>query len=113
MQPCLLRFFRYLLFRKGPPTDIDYCGLRLPGKRSTFCKLERKTANLNSSSSYQASLDSGEQIDMGMPFLYHDLRMLIFLAPALILAAIAQLWVRSAYARGQAIAASMSGFLAA
>lgn len=49
---------------------------------------------------------------MGMPFFY-DIRMLLFLAPALILAAIAQWWVRSAYARGQAIAAGMTGFLAA
>ena len=48
---------------------------------------------------------------MGMPFI--DLRMLIFLAPALILAAIAQFWVRSAYAKGQSIAATMSGFMAA
>jgi uncharacterized protein len=48
---------------------------------------------------------------MGMPFI--DLRMLIFLAPALILAAIAQFWVRSAYAKGQSIAAKMSGFMAA
>jgi Zn-dependent membrane protease YugP len=50
---------------------------------------------------------------MGMPFLYYDLRMLIFLAPALILAAIAQWWVSSAYARAQRIAASISGFMAA
>jgi len=48
-----------------------------------------------------------------MPFFYYDLRMLIFLAPALILAAIAQLWVRSAYAKGQSIPAKMSGFMAA
>src|SRR5262249_28602949 len=45
-----------------------------------------------------------------MPFF--DLRYLIFLAPALILAAIAQMWVRSAYAKGQSIATNMSGFLA-
>jgi uncharacterized protein len=50
---------------------------------------------------------------MGTPFLYYDLRMLIFLAPALILAAIAQMWVSSAYARAQRVAASLSGFMAA
>src|SRR5436190_14164359 len=50
---------------------------------------------------------------MGMPFLYYDLRMLIFLAPALILAAIAQMWVSSAYSRAQQIAAKLSGFMAA
>jgi Zn-dependent membrane protease YugP len=49
---------------------------------------------------------------MGMPLVF-DIRMLIFLAPALILAAIAQFWVRSAYARGHSIAATMSGFMAA
>lgn len=49
---------------------------------------------------------------MGMPFVY-DWRMLIFLAPALILAAIAQFWVRSAYARDQSIATGMTGFMAA
>src|SRR5213596_3670468 len=47
------------------------------------------------------------------PFLWMDLRYLIFLAPALILAAIAQMWVRSAYARGQSIATNISGFMAA
>jgi uncharacterized protein len=50
---------------------------------------------------------------MGMPFFYYNLRMLIFLAPALILAAIAQMWVSSAYARAQQIAAKLSGFMAA
>jgi uncharacterized protein len=50
---------------------------------------------------------------MGMPFYLYNLKMLLFLAPALILAAIAQLWVKSAYAKGQAIAAKMSGFMAA
>jgi len=38
---------------------------------------------------------------------------LLFLAPAFILAAIAQMWVRSAYARGQSIASDLTGFLAA
>jgi len=50
---------------------------------------------------------------MGMPFLFYDLRMLLFLAPAFILAAIAQMWISSAYARAQKIAASLSGFMAA
>jgi Zn-dependent membrane protease YugP len=49
---------------------------------------------------------------MGMPLIY-NLEMLLFLAPALILAVIAQMWVHSAYARGQSIPATMSGFLAA
>jgi Zn-dependent membrane protease YugP len=39
--------------------------------------------------------------------------MLLFLAPALILAFIAQMWVQSAYARGRNEPASMSGFMAA
>jgi len=47
------------------------------------------------------------------PFAFFDLRYLIFLAPALLLAAIAQMWVRSAYARGQSIATNLTGFLAA
>jgi uncharacterized protein len=49
---------------------------------------------------------------MGMPFFY-DLRLLIWTAPALILAALAQWWVSSAYARGRGVAARMSGFMAA
>ena len=47
------------------------------------------------------------------PFLWMDFRYLIFLAPALILAGIAQIWIRSAYARGQSIATDISGFMAA
>lgn len=43
----------------------------------------------------------------------YNLEMLLFLAPALILAFIAQMWVQSAYARGQQMPASMSGFMAA
>jgi Zn-dependent membrane protease YugP len=39
--------------------------------------------------------------------------MLLWIAPALILAAIAQWWVSSAYAKGQSIVATMSGFMAA
>src|SRR5262245_4922151 len=37
----------------------------------------------------------------------------VFLAPALALAAIAQFWVSSAYARGQQASAGMSGYMAA
>ena len=48
---------------------------------------------------------------MGMPI--YSLEMLLFLAPALILALIAQAWVHSAYARGQGMPATMSGFMAA
>lgn len=48
---------------------------------------------------------------MGMPI--YNFEMLLFLAPALILAFIAQLWIQSAYARGRQMAASMSGFAAA
>ena len=47
------------------------------------------------------------------PFYLLNFQYLLFLAPALILAAIAQMWVRSAYARGQSIATDISGFLAA
>src|SRR5262245_45191045 len=48
---------------------------------------------------------------MGYP-LFYDFRYLIWVAPALILSLIAQLWMRSAYAKGQSIAASISGFMA-
>jgi Zn-dependent membrane protease YugP len=47
------------------------------------------------------------------PYMLLNLKYFLFVAPALILAAIAQIWIRSAYARGQSIAADMSGFLAA
>jgi Zn-dependent membrane protease YugP len=47
----------------------------------------------------------------GMPI--YDFGALLFVAPALILAFIAQMWVSSAYARGKQAAAKMSGFLAA
>src|SRR5438552_13620899 len=47
------------------------------------------------------------------PFYLLNFQYLLFLAPALILAAIAQMWVRSAYARGQSIATDISGFMAA
>jgi uncharacterized protein len=49
---------------------------------------------------------------MGMPFFY-DFGMLLFIAPAFILAMIAQWWVHSAYVKGQNAPASMSGFMAA
>jgi len=42
-----------------------------------------------------------------------DFRLLLFIAPAMILGLIAQAMVRSAYARGNQIAAKMSGFAAA
>jgi Zn-dependent membrane protease YugP len=50
---------------------------------------------------------------MGMYYPFYNFGMLLFLAPALILAVIAQIWVHSAYARGKGIIASMSGFMAA
>ena len=43
----------------------------------------------------------------------HDFYLILFTAPALILAMIAQWMVSSAYARGQQIAAKLSGFMAA
>jgi Zn-dependent membrane protease YugP len=46
------------------------------------------------------------------PF-YFDPFALLFIAPALLLSFIAQMWVSSAYARGRQLAARMSGFLAA
>jgi len=49
---------------------------------------------------------------MGMPY-YFDPAMFLFIAPALILAFIAQMWVQAAYAKGQEMPASMSGFMAA
>jgi Zn-dependent membrane protease YugP len=49
---------------------------------------------------------------MGMP-LYYDFGLLLFIAPALILAMIAQWWVHSAYSKGLNAPASMSGFAAA
>jgi hypothetical protein len=42
-----------------------------------------------------------------------NFEMLLFLAPALILAFTAQMWVQSAYARGQSLPASVSGYAAA
>src|SRR6266480_3811181 len=51
---------------------------------------------------------------MHMPFFYPGyFQYLLFLAPALLLAAIAQMWVSSAYARASQIQASMSGYAAA
>ena len=49
---------------------------------------------------------------MGMPY-YFDPYMLLFIAPALLLSFIAQMWVSSAYARGRQVGAKMSGFMAA
>jgi len=49
----------------------------------------------------------------GMPFYFLNFKYLLFIAPALLLAAIAQMWVKSAYARAQQIPAKLSGFLAA
>lgn len=45
--------------------------------------------------------------------MFYDFGMLLFIAPALILAFIAQWWVKSAYAKGLDAPASMSGFMAA
>ncbi len=45
--------------------------------------------------------------------MFFDPMMLLFLAPAMILAIIAQVWVSSAYAKGQQAQASMTGFAAA
>ncbi|MCH5375955.1 MAG: zinc metallopeptidase, partial [Planctomycetes bacterium] len=47
-----------------------------------------------------------------MPMLW-DFRLLIFLAPALLLAFIAQMMVRSAYAQASQVGTNMSGFAAA
>jgi Zn-dependent membrane protease YugP len=49
---------------------------------------------------------------MGMP-LFFDWHLLMWVAPALLLAMIAQMWVSSAYAKGQSIPTNMSGFMAA
>ena len=45
--------------------------------------------------------------------MHFDFTYLLFILPALILATIAQAWVSSAYARGQQVPASMSGYMAA
>jgi Zn-dependent membrane protease YugP len=45
--------------------------------------------------------------------MFLDFRLLLFIAPALLLGILAQFWVKSAYARAQQIAAGMSGFAAA
>lgn len=45
--------------------------------------------------------------------MYFDIRYLLMMAPALLLSVLAQMWVRSAYARGQNQASSLTGFLAA
>ncbi|MBW3600835.1 MAG: zinc metallopeptidase, partial [Planctomycetes bacterium] len=45
--------------------------------------------------------------------LYFDFGLLIFIAPALILSLAAQMWVKSAYARGRQAQAKMSGYAAA
>lgn len=42
-----------------------------------------------------------------------DYRLLLFIAPALLLGILAQFWVKSAYAQARQIAAGMSGFAAA
>lgn len=44
---------------------------------------------------------------------FPSLQMLLFLAPALILAMIAQFWIRSAYAKAHQQRSTMSGFMAA
>jgi len=48
---------------------------------------------------------------MGMHWI--NFQYLLFIAPALLLAAIAQMWVSSAYARAQQVVAKLSGFMAA
>src|SRR5262245_27561047 len=50
---------------------------------------------------------------MFSPLHFGNFEMLLFLAPALILAAIAQAWVSSAYAKAQKVPAHMSGLMAA
>ncbi len=45
--------------------------------------------------------------------MFFDIRYLLFIAPALILAFLAQMWISAAYRRGQNAPASMSGFGAA
>jgi uncharacterized protein len=45
--------------------------------------------------------------------MWMDFNLLLFIAPALILSFLAQLWIKSAYARGQRAPARMSGYAAA
>jgi Zn-dependent membrane protease YugP len=45
--------------------------------------------------------------------MFFDFGLLLFTAPALILALVAQMWIKSAYARGQQAPARMSGYAAA
>ena len=44
---------------------------------------------------------------------YMDWRYLLFMLPAMALAGLAQLWLSSAYARGQRVPTQMTGFMAA
>ena len=44
---------------------------------------------------------------------YMDWRYLLFMLPAMALAGLAQLWLSSAYARGQRVPTRMTGFMAA
>jgi Zn-dependent membrane protease YugP len=61
-----------------------------------------------------AQLAAAEGLVLGyMPFMVFDLRYFLFLAPALILSFIAQIWISSAYSRGSQIAVRMTGAEAA
>lgn len=61
-----------------------------------------------------AHLAAAEDLILGqMAFMMLDLRYFLFLAPALILAFIAQMWISSAYARGNQVGVRMSGAEAA
>ncbi len=44
---------------------------------------------------------------------YFDFGLLLFIAPALILSFVAQMWIKSAYSRGSQVPARMSGYAAA
>jgi uncharacterized protein len=48
-----------------------------------------------------------------LPYMYFDPLYLLFIAPALILAFVAQIWIQSAYSRGMQYRAKMSGAQAA
>ena len=49
----------------------------------------------------------------GLGYPMFDWRYLLFMLPAMALAGLAQLWLSSAYARGQAVPTRMTGFMAA
>jgi len=83
----------------------------MTSRRLTAIALNRNELAANPANPIHAALR--RMTNMPMPFGFFNFHYLLFLAPALILALIAQMWVSSAYARASQIQASMSGYAAA